>query len=209
MYWNVAAVIHYISCVLLCLLYTGLYFKTLYLCMYFLWLIQLLLTNQINHYYYQHYIMKHNKHYNVRISVNDFERMRRRPDRDCKCDQCNTSAYNDWPTKYASLLHSVWNAAKAKCILTSAIPFPHRIHTLQCGTGSGISWTVCKSFAPRSRQITTPAPNHSSFYGPTNGVKALKALPWLLIKFLTFPEPFCNPRTFQVLRLHEYRSLWV
>jgi len=24
-------------------------------------------------------------------------------------------------------------------------------------TGSGISWTTCKSFAPRSRQITVPA----------------------------------------------------
>jgi len=30
-------------------------------------------------------------------------------------------------------------------------------------SGSGISWTVCKS-APRSRQITTPAPHHSVFY---------------------------------------------
>ena len=31
--------------------------------------------------------------------------------------------------------------------------------------GSGISWTICKS-APRSRQITTPAPHHSVFYKP-------------------------------------------
>jgi len=29
--------------------------------------------------------------------------------------------------------------------------------------GSGISWTMCKSIAPRSRQITTPAPHHSVF----------------------------------------------
>ena len=29
--------------------------------------------------------------------------------------------------------------------------------------GSGISWTICKS-APRSRQITMPAPHHSVFY---------------------------------------------
>ena len=28
---------------------------------------------------------------------------------------------------------------------------------------SGISWAICKS-APRSRQITTPAPHHSSFF---------------------------------------------
>jgi len=32
-------------------------------------------------------------------------------------------------------------------------------------TGSGISRAICKS-APRSRQITTPAPHHSVFYRP-------------------------------------------
>ena len=32
-------------------------------------------------------------------------------------------------------------------------------------SGSGISWAVCKS-APRSRQITTPAPHRSVFYRP-------------------------------------------
>ena len=32
-------------------------------------------------------------------------------------------------------------------------------------SGSGISWAVCKS-APRSRQITMPAPHHSIFYRP-------------------------------------------
>ena len=32
-------------------------------------------------------------------------------------------------------------------------------------SSSGISWVMCKS-APRSRQITTPAPNHSVFYRP-------------------------------------------
>jgi len=30
--------------------------------------------------------------------------------------------------------------------------------------GSDISWTICKSFAPHSRQITTPAPHHSVVY---------------------------------------------
>ena len=29
-------------------------------------------------------------------------------------------------------------------------------------SGSGISWAICKS-APRSRQITTPAPHHADF----------------------------------------------
>ena len=48
-------------------------------------------------------------------------------------------------------------------------------------SGSGISWVICKS-APRSRQITMPAPHHSVFLQarcpschPTNSVKALKA----------------------------------
>jgi len=31
--------------------------------------------------------------------------------------------------------------------------------------GSGISWTICKSFAPRYRYITMPAPHHSIFTG--------------------------------------------
>ena len=46
-------------------------------------------------------------------------------------------------------------------------------------SGSGISWAICKS-APRSRQITTPAPHLSVFlqagcpsYRPTNSVEAL------------------------------------
>jgi len=29
--------------------------------------------------------------------------------------------------------------------------------------GSSISWTICKSIAPPSRRITTPAPHHSIF----------------------------------------------
>ena len=32
-------------------------------------------------------------------------------------------------------------------------------------SGSGIGWAICKS-APRSRQITMPAPHHSVFYRP-------------------------------------------
>ena len=32
-------------------------------------------------------------------------------------------------------------------------------------SGSGVSWAICKS-APRSRQITMPAPQHSVFYRP-------------------------------------------
>jgi len=32
--------------------------------------------------------------------------------------------------------------------------------------GSGISWTICKQSAPRSRQITTATPHHLFFYRP-------------------------------------------
>jgi len=32
-------------------------------------------------------------------------------------------------------------------------------------SGSGISWTIYKSFAPRCRQTTMPAPHHSIFTG--------------------------------------------
>ena len=32
-------------------------------------------------------------------------------------------------------------------------------------SGGGINWAICKS-APRSRQITTPAPHRSDFYRP-------------------------------------------
>jgi len=31
--------------------------------------------------------------------------------------------------------------------------------------GGGISWTICKQSAPRSRQITTPTPHQSIFTG--------------------------------------------
>jgi len=31
---------------------------------------------------------------------------------------------------------------------------------------NGISWTICKQSAPRSKQITTPTPHHSIFYKP-------------------------------------------
>jgi len=35
----------------------------------------------------------------------------------------------------------------------------------RCWGGSGISQTIYKSFAPRTRQTTIPAPHHSVFTG--------------------------------------------
>jgi len=56
---------------------------------------------------------------------------------------------------------------------------------------NGIRWTICKSFAPRCRQITTPVPHHSVLSRwrpscrPSNSVKALKAT-WALYKYKYF-----------------------
>jgi len=52
-------------------------------------------------------------------------------------------------------------------------------------SGSGISWAICKS-APCPRQMTMPVPHLSVFTcrmpscRPTNSVKALKAMEWVL-----------------------------
>ena len=66
---------------------------------------------------------------------------------------------------------------------------------------SGISWAICKS-APRSRQITTPAPHRSVFLQagcpscrPTNSVKALKAhytTNWNKCKLTKHPQHLAN-----------------
>jgi len=37
-------------------------------------------------------------------------------------------------------------------------------HEMMGWGGSGIGWTICKLFAPHSRQIITPTPHHSIFY---------------------------------------------
>ena len=59
-------------------------------------------------------------------------------------------------------------------------------------SGSGISWAICKS-APRSRQITMPAPHHSVFTGrmpflppnqqrqSTEGNKAIWCIWWMQV----------------------------
>ena len=58
-------------------------------------------------------------------------------------------------------------------------------------SGSGTSWTICKSFALCSRQTTTPAPHESilwvgfSSWCSTNSVKALKAVHYSSQKFST------------------------
>ena len=48
-------------------------------------------------------------------------------------------------------------------VTTQVSRYQKGITNLETVSGSGISWAICKS-APRSRQITTPAPHHSSFF---------------------------------------------
>jgi len=69
------------------------------------------------------------------------------------------------------------------------------------GGTSGTSWTICKSFAPRSRQITTPVPHHSILqagcpsYRQTNSDKALKADGVSVNVYFPLP-PFFNSKQF-------------
>ena len=56
--------------------------------------------------------------------------------------------------------------------LAASFPWPERLNqsrfwwSKRWWGGCGISWTICKSFAPHFRQITTPAPHHWIFYRP-------------------------------------------
>ena len=57
-------------------------------------------------------------------------------------------------------------------------------------SGSGISWAACKS-APRSRQITTPAPHHSGFYRP-DALPAAQPTASKHWRQITQPTAYCN-----------------
>jgi len=59
---------------------------------------------------------------------------------------------------------------------------------------SGISRTICKSFAPHSRQTTMPVPHHSIFYGPDALPDALPdAQPCQSTEGLGFEALQCKP----------------
>jgi len=60
---------------------------------------------------------------------------------------------------------ALWAVPKrTACDLTALFPGQLGILIKQEMMGcQWISWTICKSFAPCSRQITTPVPHHSSF----------------------------------------------
>ena len=62
--------------------------------------------------------------------------------------------------------------------------------------GRGISWAICKS-APRSRQITMPAPHHSVFTGrmpflpPNQQRQSTEGISWVTEKNLTITSVLC------------------
>ena len=67
-------------------------------------------------------------------------------------------------------------------------------------SGSGISWAICKSTS-HSRQITTPAPHHSSFLQagcpfcrPTISFKALKAVQRCITVLVSYYHCCCHSR---------------
>ena len=80
-------------------------------------------------------------------------------------------------------------------------------------SGSGISWVICKS-APRSRQITTPAPHHSVFYRPDalsaaqpTASKHWRQLLRACVVCILFCAVFSSPQHCNVLRrIHQEES---
>jgi len=69
--------------------------------------------------------------------------------------------------------------------------------------GSGISWTICKSYAPRSRQITMPVSHHSIFYGPDAlpDAQPTESKHWRQLYYKRNPTVFCRLNIFVILYL--------
>jgi len=62
----------------------------------------------------------------------------------------------------ASFSRTTWVSWYQKCKTSLDLNEARDDGVLGC---SGISWTICKQSAPRSRQITSPTPHHSIFTG--------------------------------------------
>ena len=75
----------------------------------------------------------------------------------------------------------------------------------QTVSGSGISWTICKS-ASRSRQRTTPAPHHSVFYRPdalpATQPTASKYWRHETMNIMVISRRWCNHHQIDVLLAH-------
>ena len=96
----------------------------------------------------------------------------------CRSDVQTSDHYIDpAPHNAGSVNNGNWNETNTHTRLTALCPgLPRWAGTRKVKpiwislkqetvSGSGISWAKCKS-APRSRQITTPAPHYSVFYRP-------------------------------------------
>jgi len=73
-------------------------------------------------------------------------------------------------------------------------------------SGSGIRWAIYKS-APRSRQITTPAPLYSVFYRPDAlpAAQPTASKHWRLIYLLTYLLTFSLTYLIKILTVHTVR----
>ena len=89
----------------------------------------------------------------------------------CGSDWTDRLTLTTWAA--ASNIHQWWMSSThthTYTRLTALCPVPEKVKPIwillkqETVSGSGISWAICKS-APRSRQITTPAPHQSVFTG--------------------------------------------
>jgi len=78
--------------------------------------------------------------------------------------------------------------------------------------GSGISWTICKQSAPRTRHITTSTPHHSIFYRPDalpdaqpTVSKHIKSTYWFVN---TWVNPTVLKTTSRTILLHLFNGLF-
>ena len=90
----------------------------------------------------------------------------------CCSAQVNSAFHPSWDSKMSISLHThTHTRLTALCpglpgwASTTKVKPIWILLEQETVSGSGISWATCKS-APRSRQITTPAPHHSVFYRP-------------------------------------------
>jgi len=78
--------------------------------------------------------------------------------------------------------------------------------------GSGISWTICKQSAPRTRHITTSTPHHSIFYRPDALPDAQPTVSKHIKSTYKFVNTWVNPTvlktTSRTILLHLFNGLF-
>ena len=100
------------------------------------------------------------KKWNLNITKTDHKCLKCKLCRSCKCLAYLNNKCTHTHTHLTALCPGLPRWAGTRKVKSIWILWKQEIES-----GSGISWNICKS-APRSRQITTPAPHHSVFYRP-------------------------------------------